>query len=231
MNSIRFAVLILTAVAALTQGCRDTEQPPTVVARRPLPGPEENVKPDFERLAVKVQEDPSLSRDIAVTLGRGGADPNTLTPAERLDRLYGELLDPNGNGILARRAFGILERMQVTNVARPALLHKHMGVVIDASRSLAKRADRGMPDLEALPYLIYVLERNNYIVPGGDVGVVHDLMKRSLVNAIVKTIELGIDPERVNIDNEHQIADIIAQAEEWARRHKIVLFEKFVWPQ
>ncbi len=229
MDSIRLAVLILTAVVVPIQGCRDTNQPPTVAARRPLPGPEENVKPDFERLALDVQEDPSLSRNIALTLVLGGADPNTLTPAERLDRLYGELLDPNGNGSLARRAFEILEQMQVTDVARPALLHKYMGVVIRASRSLAKRADRGMPDLEALPYLIYVLERNNYIADGSEEAVVHNLMKRSLVRAIVKTTELGIDPERVNINNEHQIADIIAQAEEWARQHKIVLFEKFVW--
>jgi hypothetical protein len=114
---------------------------------------------------------------------------------ERLARAYTLALSAKSRGTQGMAALALLEA-DIPEVTRELLLHPLSDVVAAAARHLAKPAageehktpgtapQPAMRDTQAVPFLIYVVDRNNYILNGDEEATVHGLLKTALHNNV-----------------------------------------------
>jgi len=123
-------------------------------------------------------------------------------------------------------------------VVRECLLHPNSAIVWAACKPLLKfrpkQADQGTlvvgqpidKDFQAVPYLVYVLQRNNFVEWESEEATFHVLLKRRLVEALlyITDTEKGIAP--VNVDDEQQVDRVLAVARKWAAEKGLESLEK-----
>lgn len=163
----------------------------------------------------------------------------TLHPSkeERLAGAYTLALSAKSRGTQGMAALALIEA-DIPEVTRELLLHPVSGVVAAAARHLAKPAageehktpgtapEPTMRDTQAVPFLIYVLNRNNYIGWGDEEATLHILLQRHLVNAILYITEAEKEAGAVNIGGEEYIDSVLAWARKWAAEKGLEPLEK-----
>jgi len=163
----------------------------------------------------------------------------TLHPSkvERLAGAYTLALSAKSPGTQALAADPLLEA-DIPEVTRELLLHPIPGIAAAAARHLAKpaagekgktpgtAAETAMRDAQAVPFLIYVLNRNNYIGFGDEEATIHMLLQRHLVNAILYITEAENSVGAVNIGEEDYIDSVLAWARKWAAEKGLQPLEK-----
>lgn len=123
-------------------------------------------------------------------------------------------------------------------VVRECLLHPNSDVVAAACKALLKfepkQGDQatvvaGQPndkDFQAVPYLVYVLNRNNYQVWGSEEATVHFILKRRLVQALLYITDTENPTAPVDVDDEEQVDRVLALARKWAAEKGLEALEK-----
>jgi hypothetical protein len=156
---------------------------------------------------------------------------------ERLAGVYTLAKSGQNPGTQALAAEPLLEA-DIPEVTRELLLHPLSDVVALAARHLAKPAARqeqkapgtapqpAMRDTQAVPFLIYVLNRNNYLQPGDEEATVHMLLQRHLVNAILYITQAEKEVGAVKIGEEEYIDSVLAWARKWAAEKGLQPLEK-----
>jgi hypothetical protein len=163
----------------------------------------------------------------------------TLHPSkeERLAGAYTLALCAKSRGTQGMAALALLEA-DIPEVTRELLLHPLSGVVAAAARHLAKPTageehktpgtapEPAMRDTQAVPFLIYVLNRNNYVQPGSEEATLHILLQRHLVNAILYITQAESQVDAAKIGEEEYIDSVLALARKWAAEKGLEPLEK-----
>jgi hypothetical protein len=163
----------------------------------------------------------------------------TLHPSkvERLAGAYTLALSAKSPGTQGMAALVLLEA-DIPEVTRELLLHPLSDVVAAAARHLAKPAageehktpgtapQPAMRDTQAVPFLIYVLDRNNYILNGDEEATVHGLLKLSLVSAILFITDTAAKVRPVDVDSRQDVNRVLAGARAWASEKGLQPLEK-----
>jgi hypothetical protein len=156
---------------------------------------------------------------------------------ERLAGVYALARSGQDPGTQALAADPLLEA-DIPEVTRELLLNPIPGIAAAAARHLAKpaageegktpgtAAETAMRDAQAVPFLIYVLNRNNYIGFGDEEATIHMLLQRHLVNAILYITEAENSVGAVNIGEEDYIDSVLALARKWAAEKGLQPLEK-----
>ena len=123
-------------------------------------------------------------------------------------------------------------------VVRECLLHPNSDVVAAACKALLKfkpkQGDQatvgaGQPndkDFQAVPYLVYVLQRNNFWQDGSEVATVHFILKQRLVEALLYITDTENRTAPVDVDDEQQVDRVLALARKWAAEKGLQPLEK-----
>jgi hypothetical protein len=123
-------------------------------------------------------------------------------------------------------------------VVRECLLHANSDVVTSACEALLKlkpkQADQstivaGQPngrDFQAVPYLVYVLQRNNFWQDGSEEATVHFILKGRLVGALLYITDTENRAAPVNVDDEQQVDRVLALARKWVAEKRMEPLEK-----
>jgi len=123
-------------------------------------------------------------------------------------------------------------------VVRECLLHPNSDVVASACEALLKfkpkQADQGTVvagqpndrDSQAVPFLVYVLQRNNFWQDGSEVATVHFILKQRLVAALLYITDTENRTAPVNVDDEQQVDRVLALARKWAAEKGVEPLEK-----
>jgi hypothetical protein len=156
---------------------------------------------------------------------------------QRLAQVY-TLARSGPNPLTQGLAAEALLEADIPEVTRELLLHPLSDVVAAAARHLAKPAagekgktpgtapEPAMRDTQAVPFLIYVLNRNNYLQPGDEEATVHMLLQRHLVNAILYITQAEKEVGAVKIGEEEYIDSVLASARKWAAEKGLQPLEK-----
>jgi hypothetical protein len=163
----------------------------------------------------------------------------TLHPSkqERLARAYTLALCAKSRGTQGLAADALLEA-DIPEVTRELLLHPLSDAVAAAAGRLAKPAageehktpgtapQPAMRDTQAVPFLIYVLDRNNYILNGDEEATVHGLLKLELVSAILFITDTAAKVRPVDVDSRQDVNRVLAGARAWAAEKGLQPLEK-----
>jgi hypothetical protein len=156
---------------------------------------------------------------------------------QRLAQVY-TLARCGSNPLTQRLAAEALLEADIPEVTRELLLHPLSDVVAPAARHLGKPAaleehkapatapEPAMRDTQAVPFLIYVLNRNNYLQPGDEEATVHILLQRHLVNAILYITQAEKEVGAVKTGEEEYIDSVLASARKWAAEKGLQPLEK-----
>ena len=164
----------------------------------------------------------------------------TLHPSkeERLAGAYSLARSGKDPGVQALAA-GALIGADIPEVTRELLLHPVSDVVAVAARNLAKPPAREEPkapvaapeaamrDTQAVPFLIYVLNRNNYYhFAGSEETTIQLIVKQRIVDAILYNTDLAVKPADVNVDRCEDVDLFVAAARKWAAEKGLQPLEK-----
>lgn len=83
-----------------------------------------------------------------------------------------------------------------------------------------------MRDTQAVPFLIYVLNRNNYHLDGSEEATIHLIVKQRIVDAILYNTDIGAKVGAVNIDRCEDVDLFLAVARKWAAEKGLQPLEK-----
>jgi hypothetical protein len=156
---------------------------------------------------------------------------------ERLAGVYTLAVSGKDEGTQGLAAEALIEA-DIPEVTRELLLHPLSDVVAAAARHLAKPAageERKAPgtapqpavrDTQAVPFLIYVLKRNNYIRCGSEEATVHMLLKLHLVNAIRDITQAENQVDAAKIREQEYIESVLALARKWTAEKGLQPLEK-----
>jgi len=163
----------------------------------------------------------------------------TLHPSkeERLAGVYALVPSGKDPGVQALAAGALIEA-DIPEVTRELLLHPLSDVVAAAARHLGKppaleehkapatAPEPAMRDTQAVPFLIYVLNRNNYLQPGDEEATVHALLQRHLVNAILYITQAENEVGALKTGEDEYIDRVLALARKWAAEKGLEPLEK-----
>jgi hypothetical protein len=186
----------------------------------------DKLQQDWDELENRVSENPKLWEGIKQIYG---ADHQFDLPASKkiaIQQLYGMIQDPNIKASTARKALEIFINTDSKDIIREALINTRpdidaWGLVIIASEAIIKTKDKN-----AIPYLIYVLAKNNYTQAISDDSTIHAIVKQKLITAIKMISDLNIDSNKINVDDPLEIKDVLSQARTWAKRNNIKLLDE-----
>ena len=140
---------------------------------------------------------------------------------EALQLLYKVLIDTRTSNALQSEILEYFVRHEATVVVRECLLLKFPDHVVRASKYLGKKRDRG-----AVPYLIYVLDKNNYSLrEGGEMIGVHKTLKKTLVEAILDITGLKAKAGKVDVDKKEDVDRVLSLARSWAKEKRLTPLE------
>jgi len=202
MTSGRYvAIVILLVLATILMGCgkEPAETPPQVGV---LKTPNE-MKPVLSSLEGDVEGNPDMQTQIDRILDDAAIIRPVNGPKQDLLNLYGLISNPDTDIPLARRALDVFIELDSQEVIRESLLHENQGIVIMAGRAIIRDAEQGNPDKQAIPYLMTVLKKNNFLQEGREAATVHKILKKTLINAIKTTA--GIRGNEINVYNCQEI--------------------------
>jgi len=187
---------------------------------------ETELQATWDNIEKKIDENPDILNNIKQIYSRDlQANPpsSTQTALQQLNQL---LHDPNSNPSAASSALEFFVKVDANDVIRESLLNPRRdvpgwGLVIIASKAITAKRDE-----KALPNLIYVMEKNNYIQEGSEAATVHQHMKRKLIEAIQAIIGSDIDINKINVNNPQEIEHILFLARDWAKKNNIKLLDE-----
>jgi len=123
-------------------------------------------------------------------------------------------------------------------VVREFLLHPHSDFQSAACKQLLKskpkQPDKGTVvavqpserDFQAVPFLAYVLQRNNFLQSGSEEATVHAILKRNLVRALLYITDTENQTAPVNVHHEKDVDRVLALARKWMAEKGLQPLEK-----
>jgi len=161
-------------------------------------------------------------------------DRVNTTPSDKedgLQALYEYVRVPESKGGQLGAAKMLLDT-DAPEVVRELLLHANKDVVITACMQLLKNKaeepdkEPAKKDEQAVPFLVYVLARNNYIQEGSEAATIHIILKGQLVAALLHITDLGGQVGKVDVDRKEDIGRVLTAARAWAAEKKMEPLEK-----
>jgi hypothetical protein len=234
---------LILAASSLGAGCQDAAPP---VPRDPgLKKPESPSIPMKETAALSavwakaaagMPEDHKAWKGINNVLD---IKAGTLHPSkeERLAGAYSLSRSGKDEGTQGLAARALLDA-GIPEVTRELLLHPIPDLVAATARHLAKPAageerkapgtapEPAMRDTQAVPFLIYVLNRNNYHLDGSEEATIHLIVKQRIVDAILYNTDIGAKVGAVNVDRCEDVDLFLAVARKWAAEKGLQPLEK-----
>lgn len=218
------SISLCIAVVLLVSGCKDETKPQKTKAVKMKHAAE--LKATWNTLSGELRDNPEVWRQAEVVLEWHAEDYLAELKKDALQQLYRMISAPKTKISAAKEALRLFVKMNAIEVIRESLLHKNRGVVIIASEALVDQAKKGAKDKAALPYLIYILAKNNYPQEGSEDATVHAIMKRRLIEAIQQITNLDIKLNEIDEDNQQQVERVLSIACTWTKQKGIKLFEE-----
>lgn len=215
---MRRIVLTLVAGILVVCGCKKDDNSAEVKrANLDEPLPVEQVKVDWAELEDRVGKDVELQQRVKAFVEKYMLDEGAISTEQAAARAYALVSDPNKAGIVASAALDLLIDLDVSALLHEELLHKNIYIGGRVATALADKAERGLKDKQAIPYLIYALEK--WVdVPSFDVTgtCVH------LGEAMVKIADLDVKFGKRG----QGLDEVISQAKQWAKKNGIKLLDE-----
>lgn len=123
-------------------------------------------------------------------------------------------------------------------VVRECLLHPNPDIIGAACDELVKtkpkKTDKGSvaggqpkeKDSQAVPFLVYVLQRNNFAQQGSEESTIHFIIKRNLVDALLYITDTENLTAPVDVDEEKDVDRVLAIARKWMAEKGLQPLEK-----
>lgn len=215
-------------------------RPPYSFGRRdkpPIPMKRaEELNPGWLEAAGRMADDSTTRRKIQEFLK---TRTGSLPPSKDLElsSLY-EVVRDTGNGLSQNVGARLLLEADMPAVLHELLLHSNGNVVGRACDQLTLGRPKdpaglapGTPgaspkDNEAVPFLVFVLDRNNYLQQGESEATLHLVMKRRLLDALLYITDLETQAGKVDIHDEKAIDRVLALARAWAAEKGLEPLEK-----
>jgi hypothetical protein len=216
---MRRIVLTLVAGVLVVCGCKkDNNSVEVKRANLDEPLPVEQVKVDWAELEDRVGKDVELRQKVKAFAEEYMSDEGAVSTEQAVSRAYGIVNDPNGARLGGDDAIGFLIDLDVGPLLCEELLHEHVYIVGEVASALGGKADKGVKDKQAIPYLIHALEK--WVdMPGSSDS---RSACRPLGEAIVKIADLDVEIGKWG----KGLDEVISQAKEWARRNGIKLLDE-----
>jgi hypothetical protein len=132
----------------------------------------------------------------------------------------------------------LLVKADIPEVLHELLLHPHPGIVNAACDHLLQQAakavggDKAEPktespgDLAAVPFIIFVLQRNNYDQMGEEEATTNLIIKQKTVAILMKFMGKEEELSQVNVDRLGDVDRVLALARKWAAEKGFQPLEK-----
>jgi|SRR3972149_8888658 len=229
-SKVNFFLYIL--IALLVTGCKDDNEPKNRgekevdVTKTVKMKNESELQTTWDNLEKKIEENPDLWTDIKQVYSQDAKLNIPSTSQVVLRQLYNLIQDPNANPAAASKALEFFVKVNAEEVIRESLLNPRRdipgwGLVITSSEVVTSKRDE-----KAAPYLIQVLNRNNYPQEGSEAATVHQHMKRKLIEAMQVVTDLDIDINKINVNDTQQVEHILSLVRDWAKKNNIKLLDE-----